>query len=139
MQIIATKQCTITLATNDWRWLSTPDKIQHLLATAENVIAFNFYAKNKLAAFALLRQNAPGSFFLWDFAVATAFQGQGYGKQVLTLLIQHLKEYFSLTRLTTTYLTENQRAKKLYARVGFQVLEIINEENCQEIDLFLPL
>ncbi|MGX7200320.1 hypothetical protein [Enterococcus nangangensis] len=74
MQIIATKQCTITLATIDWRWLSTPDKIQHLLATAENIIAFNFYAKNKLVAFALLRQNAPGIFFFGTLLLLLLFK-----------------------------------------------------------------
>ena len=87
-------------------------------------VPYAFYADTTMIGFAELAYE-PGSadnYWLFHFFIDQQFQGQGYGKQALQILLQYIKERFVECR--AMYLTvhpENERAIRLYTTAGFQV------------------
>ena len=101
---------------------------------------------------ALAGQEIIGYVFLWGFqerfpvlgiGIADAYQGQGLGKQMMTILIENAKAAGCAgIELTTAF--DNDRAYKLYIKMGFQYLrdtDIFAEDGCvmRERMMFLAL
>lgn len=53
--------------------------------------------------------------------VGQNFQGQGIGTRLLTTLLDLADNWLLLRRVELTVLVENERAKRLYERLGFEV------------------
>lgn len=77
---------------------------------------------------ALSEQEIIGYFFLWEFqeripvlgiGIADAYQGQGLGKQMMTILIEDAKGV-GCAGIELTTVLDNERAKKLYQSMGFR-------------------
>jgi putative acetyltransferase len=64
------------------------------------------------------RVRHSGYLFLF---VAAQYQGQGAGSKLLKALLDLADHWLLLRRVELTVLTENERAKKLYERFGFEV------------------
>ncbi len=62
----------------------------------------------------------------FDIAVADALQGQGYGREALTLLIRHCIAC-GHHRFTIDPATDNQRAIRSYAAIGFKPVGVLRE------------
>ena len=39
--------------------------------------------------------------------------------------------------ITTTYKTQNEKAKKVYENLGFETTDIFDEDDCQEVNMEL--
>ncbi|MGN0980558.1 MAG: GNAT family N-acetyltransferase [Candidatus Avoscillospira sp.] len=65
---------------------------------------------------------ADGNYCLWRFMIDEHFQGQGYGKQAMALVLDYVKTYpCGPAKLCwLSYEPENEAAKALYHRFGFQ-------------------
>jgi hypothetical protein len=50
-------------------------------------------------------------------------------------LISILRTEYSMHTMTTTYKLGNEPAKKLYEKVGFIQMDIVDEEDCQEVNM----
>jgi diamine N-acetyltransferase len=48
------------------------------------------------------------------------FQGNGYGKQALLLVIKEMENQFNCDEIFITFIPENEVAKQLYLSVGFK-------------------
>lgn len=93
-----------------------------------------------------------GYFFLWEFdqpvpvlgvGLADAWQGQGLGEPLLHRLIEEARTAGCEAVELTTVLT-NERAFRLYARVGFQSVGVVENiagdgRVVRERQMFLPL
>ena len=64
------------------------------------------------------RLRHSGSVFVF---VGQSFQGQGIGTRLLTTLLDLADNWLLLRRVELTVLVENERAKRLYERRGFEV------------------
>lgn len=64
------------------------------------------------------RRRHSGSLFLY---VDTQYQGQGIGTRLLQTLLDIADQWLMLRRVELTVLTQNERAKRLYERLGFVV------------------
>ena len=102
-----------------------------------DILAFDIYSDQKIIGFAMLRKFEEGGYFLWNYAIDEKLQGKGLGKRALSELISWMKTKNHLTTMTTTYVQGNLQAKNLYASLGFSEVEIIDEEDCQEVNLEL--
>jgi diamine N-acetyltransferase len=59
-------------------------------------------------------------YYVWRFMIDVRYQGKGYGKQALQLLINHIRDTYPLAaRITLSYVPGNVEAQKLYASAGF--------------------
>ncbi len=101
----------------------------------KNILAFDIFDDNKLLGFALLRKFEETGWFLWDYAIDYKYQGQHYGEKCLKELITMMKNEYGLKTLTTTYIYDNTIAKKLYEKIGFVIVNEINEPDCHEVDM----
>lgn len=118
------------------KYLSSKDSIIEGLKE-KDVIAFDIFKDSELIGFVMLREFQKGCFFLWDFPIDSKFQNKGLGTKALSELIQHLKIYHNMKLMTTTYIRDNDRAEHLYKKIGFKVTEIIDEPDCQEVNMML--
>lgn len=81
-------------------------------------------------------ENVPSPlYFLWDYAIDSAFQGQGLGKAALIALISFMQEQYHLRTMTTTYVWGNDIAKRLYESVGFVETDVVDEPDCHEVNM----
>lgn len=134
MTFISSKSIKIRLRSEQEKWLSPPKKIQ-LDAQREDVLAYDIYLEGTLVAFALVRRFEDACFFLWDFAVDMAYQGQGIGQTALNELISLLRQKHGMERMVTTYIWGNETAKRLYEKVGFQETDVVDEPDCHEVNM----
>ena len=61
-----------------------------------------------------------GMIFLWRFMIDEKFQGRGYGRKTLELVIQHLKEESIANALYTSYREGKGSPKGFYKKMGFK-------------------
>lgn len=86
-------------------------------------VPYVFYANEQMVGFAELayEPGSPDNFWLFHFFIDHRYQGRGYGKAALRLLLQYIKDHHP--RCQSLHLTvhpENTRAQHLYTSAGFQ-------------------
>lgn len=120
-------------------FLSSKAYIRSVIGRAD-LIALDIFSDGQLIGFAMLRRyeedNLPSPlYFLWDYAIDSAFQGQGLGKAALIALISFMQEQHHLHTMTTTYVWGNDIAKNLYESVGFVETDVVDEPDCHEVNM----
>lgn len=104
----------------------------------ECVETFAIYKDDLMVGFMMLTLNKINrNYFLWQFMMDEKYQGKGYGRQALNLLVEQLKRDRTCESLITTYKIGNSQSKHLYESVGFELLDICEE--FQEINLILKI
>lgn len=103
----------------------------------KKVVAFDIFNDSELIGFAMIREFKKGCFFLWDFAIDSRFQNKGLGTKALKELVLFMKKNYNLKIMTTTYIKGNNHAKHIYEKVGFKETDVIDEPECQEINMIL--
>ena len=133
MNFIPSTEMKINLLPEQERWLSSKESIRKQ-CTREDVVAFDVFKDSVCVGFALLRRWEDG-FFLWDYAIDHAWQGQGLGFAALKELIALMKEQYGAKFLTTTYIWGNDQAKALYEKAGFAETDVVDEPDCHEVNM----
>jgi len=59
------------------------------------------------------------SMYIWRFMVDQKYQGQGFGKQTLKLIIEMVESRHAFTAIKLSFEPENSHAKNLYESLGF--------------------
>lgn len=116
------------------KYLSTIKDIKEACAN-ESVLAFDVYSDDLLIGFIMVRKFDKGAYFLWDYAIDYRYQNRGYGTTALTEFINFMKNTYDMTKLTTTYIWGNNHAKHLYEKIGFIETDIVDEDNCHEVNM----
>ena len=127
----------INLTEEQEKQLSDKETIEEALRD-ESVIAFDIHNAGELIGFAMLKNCGEG-FFLWDYAIDVKHQNKGYGSKVLQELIEFLKPERNISWITTTYKHGNERAKRLYEKLGFVETDIVKTETIHEVNMILKL
>ena len=60
-----------------------------------------------------------GRYFLWRLMIDHRFQGSGYGRRAVQLLIERIRQTGNPTALITSHLQQDANAGHFYERLGF--------------------
>lgn len=114
--------------------LSSKEKIQ-AACTKENVLAFDIYLGELLIGFAMVRKFDEGAYFLWNYAIDSQYQNNNYGTTALVEFIGFMKDAYLMSEMTTTYIWGNEHAKHIYEKVGFKETDVVDEDDCHEVNM----
>lgn len=128
------KSMKISVLPEQEKYLSSKQDIQEACIN-ESVLAFDVYSNELLIGFIMVRKFDAGAYFLWDYAIDYRYQNQGYGTNVLVEFINFMKKTYDMTKMTTTYICGNKHAKYLYEKIGFIETDIVNEDDCHEVNM----
>lgn len=78
-------------------------------------------------------------FFLWNFAIDSAYQNQHYGQRALRELLAMLKQEHHAKVVTTTYTVGNDHAKYVYEKVGFWETDVVDGNGIHEVNMAVEL
>ena len=69
----------------------------------------------------MMTSEAPdqGTYFLWRLMVDRRFQGSGFGRSAVQLLIERIRRTDNPTALITSHLQQDANAGRFYERLGF--------------------
>ena len=58
--------------------------------------------------------------FVWRFLIDQAFQGKGYGRQTIEVVMEMAKEQAQITKVVADYVDGNEPMKKILLDLGFE-------------------
>ncbi|WP_315600456.1 GNAT family N-acetyltransferase [Abiotrophia defectiva] len=58
--------------------------------------------------------------FIWRFLIDQAFQGKGYGRQTIEVVMEMAKEQAQITKVVADYVDGNEPMKKILLDLGFE-------------------
>lgn len=95
------------------------------------------YADETAVGFLMLADEPrKPEYFLWRLMIATDYQGFGFGKQAMKLLVDHVKTRPQATELFTSYVPGEGSPGAFYHRLGFvDTGEIEDDENVTRLAL----
>ena len=64
---------------------------------------------------------------LWEFLIDGRYQGRGYGRQVLRLGLDFLRDALGVREIYTGCVPSNAAALRLYRSVGFVETHVVDE------------
>jgi RimJ/RimL family protein N-acetyltransferase len=138
MKIIRTTQFQIALSDADRKQLSSKTRIKQAL-TDPNILSYDIWDGDARIGFAMLRPFNENGFFLWNFAIDSAYQNQHYGPRALRGLFTMLKQEHHAKVITTTYTFGNDHAKYVYEKVGFRETDVVEENGIHEVNMVVEL
>lgn len=138
MKIIRTTQFQIALSDADRKQLSSKTRIKQAL-TDPNILSYDIWDGDARIGFAMLRPFNENGFFLWNFAIDSAYQNQHYGPRALRGLFTMLKQEHHAKVITTTYTFGNDHAKYVYEKVGFRETYVVEENGIHEVNMVVEL
>jgi diamine N-acetyltransferase len=78
------------------------------------------YDGPRLIGFAMYARDPRGNqYWLYRFMIDRRYQGKGYGKAALRLLLDRLRQLPDCTEVNVGYHRENSAAERLYLSLGF--------------------
>ncbi len=78
------------------------------------------YADDTPVGFAMLHDEPEKPFYyLWRFMVDARYQKQGFGRQALQLIIEHVRTRPNATELVLSYVPKEGGPRDFYAGLGF--------------------
>lgn len=134
------KECVaLRVAENQKNFVSSNlESIAKAYIYRECVETFAIYNDDTMVGFLMLMLNEVNqNYFLWQFMIDEQYQGKGYGKQALNLVLEQLRRNKSCDSLTTTYKVGNSQSKHLYESIGFELLDVCEE--FQEVNLIFKI
>lgn len=95
------------------------------------------YADETAVGFLMLSDEPrKPEYFLWRLMIATDYQGLGFGKQAIQLLIAHVKTRPQATELLTSYVPGEGSPGAFYHKLGFvDTGEVEDDENVARLEL----
>lgn len=134
MIFVPSKSMKISVLPEQEKQLSSKPSIEAACAQ-QNIIAFDICDDNVLIGFAMLRKYDEGAYFLWDYAIDRSYQNRKYGTRALQELIVFMQRQYNMTEMSTTYIWGNDFAKRLYEKAGFVETDVVDEEDCHEVNM----
>lgn len=134
MHFVESKSVKISVLPEQVKQLSSKESIEEAFST-ENVLSFDIYKDELLIGFVMVRQFDEGKYFLWNYAIDYKYQNHNYGTKALVDFIAYMEKEYRMSVLTTTYKAGNELAKKLYEKIGFIETDVVEEEDCHEVNM----
>lgn len=134
MLFVKSKSIKVSVLPEQVKQLSSKECIEEACLNA-NVLPFDIYKDDMLIGFVMVRQFEEGKYFLWNYAIDYKYQNQNYGTEALVAFISYMVKEYRMSVLTTTYKSGNECAKKLYERIGFVETDVVDEDDCHEVNM----
>ncbi len=128
------KEMKVAVLHEQEKQLSSKDKIKNE-CQKENVLAFDIYCDNLLIGFIMVQNFDKVAYFLWNYAIDYKYQNQNYGTTALIEFIDFMKNTYQMSKMTTTYICGNKHAKHLYEKIGFIETDVVDDEDCHEVNM----
>ena len=95
------------------------------------------YADKTPVGFVMLYDNSEKpEYFLWRFMIDAKFQGKGFGKRALELLINYVKSRPKAKELILSYVPGKESPEKFYLKMGFENTgKVIKGEQVMRLNL----
>ena len=138
MKFIPTTKFQLTLSEADRKQLSSSERIEQAL-TDPDILSYNIWDGDARVGFAMLCPFEGNGFFLWNFAIDSAYQNQHYGQRALRELLALLKQEHHAKVVTTTYTFGNNHAKYVYEKVGFWETDVVDGIGIHEVNMAVEL
>ena len=138
MKFIPTTKFQLTLSEADQKQLSSMSRIEQAL-TDPDILSYDIWDGDARVGFAMLCPVEGNGFFLWNFAIDSAYQNQHYGQRALRELLALLKQEHHAKVVTTTYTFGNNHAKYVYEKVGFWETDVVDENGIHEVNMAVEL
>lgn len=138
MKFIPTTKFQLTLSKADRKQLSSPERIEQAL-TDPDILSYDIWDGDARVGFAMLCPFEGDGFFLWNFAIDSAYQNRHYGQRALRDLLLMLKQEYHAKVVTTTYTFGNGHAKHVYEKVGFRETDVVDENGIHEVNMVVEL
>lgn len=138
MRFSRTNQFRISLSEHDQKQLSSMERIERALADS-TILSYNIWDGDTLVGFAMPCPFEGNGFFLWNFAIDSAYQNRQYGQRALRELLKMLKQEYQARVVTTTYTYGNNHAKYVYEKVGFRETDVVDENGIHEVNMVAEL
>lgn len=137
MKLVPSKEMKIDLLPEQEDYLCTKETIKEIFAKDEENIclAFDVYMEDRLVGFAMFCEQTEGIFFLWNYAIDARYQNRGIGAKALREVLDHMLSHYHVKVFTTTYSWGNEHAKRLYEKVGFQEVDVVEEDGFKEVNM----
>ena len=128
------KEMKVSVLPAQEKQLSSKDKIK-TACEHDNVLAFDICAEDLLIGFVMVRKFDEHCYFLWNYAIDCKYQNRNYGTTALYAFIRFMKEKYNMEEMTTTYIWGNEHAKHIYEKVGFTETDVVDEDDCHEVNM----
>lgn len=138
MKYIPTTKFQLTLSEADRKQLSSSERIEQAL-TDPDIFPYDIWDGDARVGFAMLCPFEGNGFFLWNFAIDSAYQNQHYGQRALRELLALLKQEHHAKVVTTTYTFGNNHAKYVYEKVGFWETDVVDGNGIHEVNMAVEL
>ena len=138
MKFIPTTKFQLTLSEADQKQLSAMPRIEQAL-TDPDILSYDIWDGDARVGFAMLCPFEGNGFFLWNFAIDSAYQNQHYGQRALRELLAMLKQEHHAKVVTTTYTVGNDHAKYVYEKVGYWETDVVDENGIHEVNMAVEL
>lgn len=138
MKFIPTTKFQLTLSKADRKQLSSSERIEQAL-TDPDILSYDIWDGDARVGFAMLCPFEGNGFFLWNFAIDSAYQNQHYGQRALRELLALLKQEHHAKVVTTTYTFGNNHAKYVYEKVGFWETDVVDGNDIHEVNMAVEL
>lgn len=107
--------------------------------TDPDILSYDIWDGDARVGFAMLCPFEGNGFFLWNFAIDSAYQNQHYGQRALRELLALLKQEHHAKVVTTTYTFGNNHAKYVYEKVGFWETDVVDGNGIHEVNMAVEL
>ncbi len=138
MKFIPTTKFQLTLSEADRKQLSLSERIEQALTDPDS-LSYDIWDGDARVGFAMLCPFEGNGFFLWNFAIDSAYQNQHYGQRALRELLALLKQEHHAKVVTTTYTFGNNHAKYVYEKVGFWETDVVDGNGIHEVNMAVEL
>ena len=79
------------------------------------------YAKDDLVGFIMYDLDTEEQqVFIWRFLIDQRYQGKGYGRQTIEVVLKMAKEQAQMTKVVADYVDGNEPMKKILLDLGFE-------------------
>jgi diamine N-acetyltransferase len=89
---------------------------------------FAVYNDNSMVGFLLLRIYEESCYLIDQFMIDERYQGKGYGKQAMKLLIEMMIKEKKYSKVILCYIEGDEIAKNLYSGLGFHLTGEVDED-----------
>lgn len=134
IKFISSKSMKVSVTASQTSQLCSKENIEKG-CRRNNVSAFDVYDHDLLIGFVMVVKTDEDNFFLWNYAIDQKYQNRGYGVAILKIFIQYMQHKYEMKHMTTTYIWGNTHAKHVYEKVGFIETDVIDEEDCHEVNM----
>ncbi len=102
----------------------------------DDAIPLAVYNGDLMVGFILLRYYEEQSYLIDQFMIDARYQGNGYGKQAMKLVIEQIKSERKYLKIILCYIDGDEAAKRLYSGLGFyHTREVDENEIIMRFDL----